>query len=79
MVDYWLQNAIKREERVRNYLRRVYGKKAFHKDGTIKMKYLDKAIRRVEYGKGRNKENLLDALRLAKRLKRMRRKKRRRR
>ena len=39
----WLQKAVKREGRVRNYLRRVYGSRAFNEDGTIKMEYLNKA------------------------------------
>lgn len=73
----WIKDAIKGGQvkhskgRVRRYLRRVYGNKAFTNRGTIKMAYLNKAIRRVKSGKGRNKQGLLQALYLAKRLKKM--------
>ena len=70
----WLQKAVKREGRVRNYLRRVYGSRAFNEDGTIKMEYLNKAIRRVKRKPTPNERSLLSALYLAKRLKRMSRK-----
>jgi len=74
--DRWIQKAIEREGRVRRYLRRKYGSKAFNKDGTIKMQYIDKAIADIKKKyKGRKlpKEtrSLLMALYLAKRLKRM--------
>lgn len=67
----WLQNAIKDEGRVREYLMRVYGPRAFDSKGRIKMTYLNKAINRVKYGPGRNYDGLLNALYLAKRLKQM--------
>jgi len=70
--EQWLQKAIKREGRVRRYLRRVYGNRAFNKDGTIKMEYLDKAERRAEKSGNRSLEQ---AINLAKRLKKMARKK----
>ena len=70
----WLQKAVKREGRVRNYLRRVYGSRAFTKDGKIKMEYLNKAIKRVKKKPTPNERSLLSALNLAKRLKRMARK-----
>jgi len=73
--ELWLQTAIKKEGRVRNYLYRVYGKKAFTKDGKIKMEYLNKAIKRVKEKPTPNERSLLSALYLAKRLKKMARKK----
>ncbi len=57
---------------------RLYGKRAFTKDGDIKMEYLNKAIRHVKrtYPKGsEERKSLLSALYLAKRLKRMHHKK----
>lgn len=69
--DEWIQEAIEDEGRVREYLRRVYGDEAFKANGNIKMKYLNKAIDRIENGPGKDIDNLLDALRLAKRLKGM--------
>jgi len=74
MTEQWIQEAVKREGRVRNYLRRVYGSRAFNKDGTIKMEYLDKAIKRVKNKPTPNERSLLSALYLAKRLKKMSRK-----
>ena len=76
MADKWIQKAVKRQGRARRYLMRLYGKKAFTKDGDIKMEYIDKAIRHVKktYPKGSEKrKSLLSMLYLAKRLKRMRR------
>jgi len=66
-----VQKAVKREGRVRRYLRRVYGNRAFNKDRTIKMEYLDKAERRAERTGNTNLEH---AIHLAKRLKKMTRK-----
>ena len=40
----WIQEAIKKPNRVRNYLKRKYGDKAFTEDGKIKMSYIRKAI-----------------------------------
>ncbi|ARM76438.1 capsid protein VP2 [Acidianus manzaensis] len=70
----WIQKAIKHKGRVHRYLERLYGKKAFAKDGDIKIKYLDMAIRHVKRSKisEERKRSLLSALYLAKRLKRMR-------
>jgi len=67
----WIEEAVGEEGRVREYLRRKYGIKAFKSDGDIKMSFLNKAIRYVKDGPGRNKDNLLQALYLAKRLKKM--------
>lgn len=72
----WIQPAIKREGRVRNYLLETYGGKAFTSDGKIKMEYLDKAIKRIESREGRDVKDLLKALRAAKTLKKMARKRR---
>ena len=72
--DEWIQKAIKRKGRAHRYLMRLYGKKAFKKNGDIKMEYLMKAIRHVKrtYPKGSEKrKSLLSALYLAKRLIRM--------
>ncbi|MEO0134569.1 MAG: capsid protein VP2 [candidate division WOR-3 bacterium] len=69
----WIQKAIKRKGRVRKFIKRLYGKKAFL-DG-IKLKYLNKAINYVKKSKKiKHKRSLLSALYLAKRLKKMRRK-----
>ncbi len=75
--DDWIQKAIKRKGRAHRYLARLYGKRAFTRDGDIKMEYLMKAIRHVKriYPKGsEERKSLLSALYLAKRLKRMHRK-----
>ena len=53
------------EGRVKRYLKRVFGDKAFNKDGTIKISYLDRAIERVKENKRIPKDNrksLLSAL-----------------
>lgn len=63
----WIQEAIKRPGRVRNYLKRKYGKKAFTKDGDIKVSYIRKALKTAK------SESLKRALRLALTLKRLRR------
>jgi hypothetical protein len=66
----WIQKPIKNPGRVRKYLRRMYGpKRALNKDGTIKMETLDKAIQMVKDNPRRNRNHLLEALKLAKRLK----------
>jgi len=70
----WIQKGVKREGRVRDYLRRVYGAKAFTKRGTIKTEYLNKAIRRIKTKPTPNEASLLSAVYLAKRLKKIRRK-----
>ncbi|AEA46695.1 hypothetical protein [Archaeoglobus veneficus] len=67
----WIQKAIKRPGRVERYIKRVYGDKAFNKDGTIKMKYLNMAEKRAEK---KGNDSLADAIRLAKTLKRLSRK-----
>ena len=40
----WIQSAIKKPNRVRDYLKRKYGDAAFTKDGKIKISYIRKAI-----------------------------------
>ena len=73
---FWIQDVIKREGRVRKYLKRKYGDKAFKKDGTIKLSYLNKAIRELGHTtKGSVKHSLKMALILARRLIKMKRKK----
>jgi len=63
----WIQQAIKRPGRVRAYMMRRYGKRAFTKSGTIRMRYLKRAARETR------DRSLRSALLLAIRLKRMRR------
>ncbi|MQL56425.1 capsid protein VP2 [Acidianus ambivalens] len=72
-MSKWIQKAIKRKGRVHKYLERLYGKRAFTKDGDIKVEYLNKAIKHVKRAKlsKEEKRSLLSALYLAKRLKRM--------
>ncbi|MHC1599940.1 MAG: capsid protein VP2 [Candidatus Methanospirareceae archaeon] len=66
----WIQKAIKRPGRVERYIRRKYGSKAFTRDGDIKMSYIDKAIRDLKSRpKSKRPKGLLNALYLAKRLK----------
>lgn len=64
----WIQKAIKRRGRVRRYLRKKYGKKAF-RDG-IKEEYIDKALKELK----KSNKSLRAGLMLAKRLKKMRKK-----
>lgn len=60
--EFWIQEAIKRPGRVREYVKRKYGKEAFTKDGKIKVEYLRKALKEAK------DESLKAALRLALRL-----------
>ena len=69
-MSRWIQKAIKRKGRVRSFLKRKYGRKAFTKKGTIKAEYLKKAERHAERTGNLSLER---AVILAKRLKRMRR------
>jgi len=64
---YWIQRAIKRPGRVRAYMKRKYGKRAFTKSGEIKRGYLRKAAKETK------DRSLKSALLLAIRLKQMRR------
>jgi len=64
---FWIQKAVKRPGRVKRYMKRKYGKKAFTKSGEIKMSYLRKAAKETK------NRSLKSALLLAIRLKRMRR------
>jgi len=63
---YWIQSAVKRPGRVRSYMKRKYGKRAFTKSGEIKTSYLRKAAKETK------SRSLRSALLLAIRLKRMR-------
>ena len=47
-VDYWIHEAIKRPGRVKEYIKRKYGDKAFTKKGTIKAEYLKKALKEAK-------------------------------
>ncbi len=75
-MSRWIQKAVRRKGRVHRYLMRLYGKKAFTKNGDIKMKYLNMAIRHVKHARmpKERRRSLLSALYLAKRLKHMHRK-----
>jgi hypothetical protein len=64
---FWIQRVVKRPGRVRRYMMRRYGKRAFTKSGEIKMSYLRKAAKETK------NRSLRSALLLAIRLKRMRR------
>jgi hypothetical protein len=64
---YWIQRAVKRPGRVKAYMKRRYGKRAFTKSGEIKTSYLRRAAKETK------NRSLRSALLLAIRLKRMRR------
>ena len=69
----WIQRAVKRPGRVKRYLKRLYGEKAFTKSGEIKHSYILKAIKHVKE-KVRDKKrrrSLLSALHLARRFETM--------
>ena len=70
----WIQKAIRKPGRVKRYLARKYGRKAFTKNGEVKQVYIYKAIRDLKK-KPRSKrpKGLLSALQLAKRLELMKR------
>ena len=61
--DKWIQSAIKKPNRVRDYLKRKYGDAAFTKDGKIKLSYIYKALKEAK------DPTLKAALRLAIKLK----------
>jgi len=67
--EFWIQEAIKKPGRVREYVKRKYGKEAFTKDGKIKVEYLRKALKEAK------DESLKAALRLALRLRELAKKK----
>jgi hypothetical protein len=64
---FWIQGAVKRPGRVKRYMMRRYGKRAFTKSGEIKTSYLRKAAKKTK------SRSLRSALLLAIRLKRIRR------
>jgi hypothetical protein len=64
--ELWIQEAVSRPGRVRVYMKRKYGKKAFTKSGKIKITYLRKAAKETK------NRSLRSALNLAIRLKKMR-------
>jgi len=74
MAKDWISRAIRREGRVHRYLHRLYGSKAFTRNGHIKVAYINRAIEHVKKSRlpEREKRSLLSALYLAKRLKHMR-------
>ncbi len=65
MSKYWIPKNLKKD-RVRNYLKRKYGNKAFTKDGKIKISYLYMAE------KSTKDKSLKDAINLAIKFKRLR-------
>jgi len=77
----WIQKAIKRPGRVKQYLMRVYGKRAFTRTGEIRHNYLFKARRRVKetMPPGPRRRSLLSAINLAIRLERLSKRKKKRR
>jgi len=69
----WIQRAIRRPGRVRRYMMRKYGRKAFTKSGEIKQSYINRAIKEIKSRpKSRRNTSLLRALYLARRLETMR-------
>lgn len=74
MAKNWIQTAIERPGRVKKYVKRVYGSKAFDSKGRIKTKYLNLALKRAEKN---GNDSLASAIRLAKKLKRLGKKKKR--
>lgn len=66
----WIKGAIKHPGRVRSYVKRKYGSKAFEKNGTgrIKSAYLNDAAKSA---KKSNNKSLTRAINLARRLRKM--------
>jgi hypothetical protein len=64
-LDLWIQEAVKRPERVRSYMKRKYGKRAFTKSGKIKKSYLHRAVKETK------SRSLRSALLLALRFRKM--------
>jgi hypothetical protein len=50
-MSYWIQQAIKRPGSLKKWLRKKYGNKAFNKDGTIKVTFLRKLLKREDVNK----------------------------
>jgi len=70
----WIQKAIKRPGRIEKYMMRKYGTEAFTKDGKIKVGYINKELERIKESGGGvhgKEKSLYSALQLAKRLKKM--------
>lgn len=61
--EKWIGEAVERHGRVRKYLRRKYGDKAFDSKGNIKCEYIKRAL------KDTDDKSLRSALHLAGRLK----------
>ena len=75
MVKNWIQKAVRHPGRVDKYMHRVYGAKAFTKKGDVKVEYIQKAIADLKARpESRRPKGLLNALELALRLKKMKRK-----
>ena len=69
MVKKWMQKAIRHPGRVKKYLSRKYGRKAFTASGEVKQQYVYKAIRGLKSRpQSARPKGLLNALQLAKRL-----------
>ncbi len=66
MANRWIQKLHLKKGRVEKYIKRTYGKKAFNKDGSIKMEYLEKAKNKAK------SRSLKSAIILAIRLKKLR-------
>jgi len=50
-MSYWIQQAIRRPGSLKKWLRKKYGNKAFKKDGTIKVTFLRKLLKRKDVSK----------------------------
>jgi hypothetical protein len=50
-MSYWIQQAIKRPGSLRKWLKKKYGRKAFNKDGTIKVTFLRKLLKNKKVSK----------------------------
>ena len=48
LTNKWIQSAVQKKGRVKDYIKRKYGSKAFNKDGTLKVSYLQKAVKETK-------------------------------
>jgi hypothetical protein len=66
--NMWIQKAVKKPNRVRSYVRKLFGQKAFTNKNTIKYEYLLKAKSQAEKS---NNQSLVKAINLAINLKKL--------
>jgi hypothetical protein len=69
----WIQRAIKEEGALRDYVKQRWGQKAFTEKGTIKLRYLNRIIE--DYKRGKVSETTYRRAHLAKTLRKLARKK----